>query len=258
MTADRPARPPTSHTGSDQSILVGEGLGASYSGVVALRDIDLTLAPGEITAVIGPNGAGKTTLCRVLLGLHPGQSCVGRVLLNGADITAIDGAARARSGLVGAVEEVGLARHLNVEQNIQLGTWRCGSRLVRRERLERAFHAFPELYAKRAEQTGTLSGGQLRMVAVARAIARAPRVLILDEPSNGLAPAVVGRLLRQLPQIAATGVAVLLVEQAAITALEVADFGVVLHGGREAKRDRAAALLADGELASAYFGAAAL
>jgi ABC-type branched-subunit amino acid transport system ATPase component len=201
-----------------------EALTAGYDEAAVIRDIDLTVAAGEVVALLGPNGAGKTTTLRAVSGLvHP---MAGRIRLAGRDLTGVSAAARARDGVAHVPEGRGVFFDLTVDEHFRLGH--------RTERLERdvAFDYLPALRELRGRRAGLLSGGEQQMLAMGRALARRPRLMLLDEMSLGLAPVIVERLLPVVRRYATeAGCAVLLVEQHVHLALQIADRGYVLAHG---------------------------
>jgi len=227
-------------------------LGAGYGGFAVLREITLVAQPG-ITVIVGPNGAGKTTLLRALAGLMPRS---GEVLLDGAALPGNDATACVRRGLALVAEGRQLFPQMTVAENLELGGW-LQPPAARKRLLQQAFADFPRL-AERAQQwAGTMSGGEQQMVAVARAMMSAPRLLMLDEPSLGLAPRMVDELLAIVTRIARQqGVTVLMVEQNVRKALQVADRGYVLERGRIVAQGRSAELLKSDAIRNAYLGAA--
>ena len=224
-----------------------EGLTAGYEGAAVVRGLDLSIGAGEVVALMGPNGAGKTTTLRVISGLL--RPMAGRVLLYGEDLDGLSATARVRRGVVQVPQDRGLFFGLTVAEHFRLDRL---SESEQREALE-YFPALRELLHRRA---GLLSGGEQQMLAIARALMRRPRVLLLDELSHGLAPVIVERLLpvvRRFAQQSST--AVLLVEQHVQLALEIADRGYVLAHGELVLSDTAERLRADRSLlAASYLG----
>lgn len=204
-----------------------QSIRAGYEKMEVLHGIDLSIHPGEVLAILGPNGAGKTTLLRVLAGLHPPTS--GDLVLGGRIMTGIDPAVLARRGLCLIPEGRGVFPNLTVAENL----WMMTNRGVSRADIERqAYETFPRLGERRTQLAGSMSGGEQQMLAMARAVATDPGVLLLDELSMGLAPMVVGQLYESVAKIATTGVTIVLVEQFVRTVLGVADRAVALVGGR--------------------------
>lgn len=227
------------------------GLVAGYHGFQVLQGIDLDVLPG-ITVVLGPNGAGKTTLLKALAGLLPRT---GEVTLDGAPLPAEDATGCVRQGLALVAEGRQLFPQMTVAENLELGGWLVPAGL-RAERLARAFDDFPRLKERATQLAGTMSGGEQQMVAVARAMMSGPRLLMLDEPSLGLAPRMVDELLAIVRRIAAQGVTVLMVEQNVRKALQAADRGYVLERGRVVASGDAQTLLHSDVIRHAYLGKA--
>ena len=215
-----------------------------------LRDLGLEALPG-LTVVLGPNGAGKTTLLKAIAGLIPRT---GRVLLDGAEIAAdAPTSALVRRGIALVAEGRQLFPQMTVTENLELGGWLIPS-AERAARLERAFADFPRLAERRRQLAGTMSGGEQQMVAMARAMMSGPRMLLLDEPSLGLAPKMVDEMLVIVRRIADTGTTVLMVEQNVRKALATADRGYVLERGRVVAEGAAAELARSSLVRHAYLG----
>ena len=238
---------------SQAAALAVEHVEAGYGGVVALQDVSITARPGTITAVLGANGAGKTTLLATISGfVRPRQ---GRVALDGTDLTRRAPEEIVRAGIAHVPEGQAVITELTVEENLRVGgLWRHGQ-AGRSAALEDAYNRFPILANARHRSAGTLSGGERQILVIARALMARPRVLLLDEPSLGLAPKMVAQvmaLIRQLRDEA--GLTVLLVEQNARSALAIADLGVVLNVGRVVVIEEAAVLAGDEALRKHYLG----
>ena len=228
-----------------------QNLTTGYHGFQVLQDLTLEAAPG-ITVIVGPNGAGKTTLLKALAGLLPRQ---GTVQLDGQAVPAMNATACVQRGLALVAEGRQLFPQMTVTENLELGGWLVPSR-VRAERLHQAFEDFPRLKERATQLAGTMSGGEQQMVAVARAMMSGPRLLMLDEPSLGLAPRMVDELLAIVQRIAAQGVTVLMVEQNVRKALQVAQRGYVLERGRIVASGKASDLLQSDVVRQAYLGVA--
>ncbi|KQO20295.1 ABC transporter ATP-binding protein [Acidovorax sp. Leaf76] len=228
-----------------------QDLTTGYNGFQVLQDLSLESTPG-ITVIVGPNGAGKTTLLKALAGLLPRQ---GTVQLDGQAMPAMNATACVQRGLALVAEGRQLFPQMTVTENLELGRWLVPSR-VRAERLAQAFEDFPRLKERAQQLAGTMSGGEQQMVAVARAMMSGPRLLMLDEPSLGLAPRMVDELLAIVQRIAAQGVTVLMVEQNVRKALQVAQRGYVLERGRIVASGEAATLLQSDAVRQAYLGVA--
>ena len=230
-----------------------DGLVAVYGPVRALDGVDLRVAQGAITAVLGANGAGKTTLLRVISGLVRPRA--GSVRFAGRDVTRCAPEELVRRGMAHVPEGRGVVLELTVEENLRLGGLCRGKRRTLRDRAGQMFELFPALADRRTQRGETLSGGERQMLAIARALMSSPRLLLLDEPSLGLAPRTAADIVATLRTLRdATGLTVLLVEQNAATALSVADRAVVLNLGRKVEDDAAASLAADDRVRHAYLG----
>ncbi len=231
-----------------------EALEAGYEpGLPIVRGASLSVAPGEIVAVLGPNGAGKSTLVKAVAGLVPVSA--GRVLLLGQDITRVPAHRMVFEGLAFVPQTENVFANLTIAENLELAAsllkaWGA----QRAQRLDPVYAMFPDLARQRTLDAGRLSGGQRQMLAVARALIAQPRLLILDEPSAGLSPKLVGEVFAKLREVRASGVTVLLVEQNVKAALGVADRAAVLVEGRERVVAPCAELLADERLAALYLG----
>jgi len=229
--------------------LTVQNLTTGYHGFQVLQDLSLQAAPG-VTVIVGPNGAGKTTLLKALAGLLPRT---GTVALDGSDLPAMNATACVQRGLALVAEGRQLFPQMTVTENLELGGWLVPSR-VRAERLHQAFEDFPRLKERATQLAGTMSGGEQQMVAMARAMMSGPRLLMLDEPSLGLAPLIVREVLQVVSSLRDLGVTVLLVEQNARAALQVADRAYVLEMGAVALSGAAADLLHDRRIIDTYLG----
>lgn len=231
----------------DHPLLEVVGVRAAYEEVEVLHGVDLRIEEGTVTAVLGANGAGKSTLLSVIAGLM--DPTAGSVRFDGEPVKMGSTSALARRGLCMVPEGRGVFPNLTVRENLWVMT-HTGTNRRRIEEL--AFERFPRLAERRDQHTGTLSGGEQQMVAMARAVATSPRLLLLDELSMGLAPIVVDELYRHVVELAASGVTVVVVEQFARTALSVASSGVVMAGGRVVHSGPSSEI--DAVLKSAYLG----
>ena len=229
-----------------------EGLGVAYGDAPALWDVSLTVAEGELVCVVGPNGSGKTTLINAIAGLLPARA--GAVRFRGEELTRIAPHEVCRRGIAIVPEGRRLFAGMTVEENLDIGCYAPTARRARGERLARVYATFPRLYERRRQRAGTLSGGEQQMAAIGRALMAGPRLLLLDEPSLGLAPAVVDGLFEVIEGVHRAGVAVLLVEQNVGQALEVASRAYVLEEGRIVSGGPARELLAQPHIRSAYLG----
>ncbi|HEY6863736.1 MAG TPA: ABC transporter ATP-binding protein [Burkholderiales bacterium] len=228
-----------------------EGLSSHYGRIPALSGIDLHIERGEMIALVGANGAGKTTLLRALSGVQ--RVTAGRVLFEGADVTRAPADRRVRLGIVQVPEGRQVFGPLSVEDNLRLGAF-VRTRAEAREELERVYALFPALADKRAHAAGTLSGGQQQMLAMGRALMARPRLLLLDEPSMGLAPRLVEEVFARIEALRPEATTVFLVDQNARAALRIADRGYVLETGRIVLSGSGAELLANERVKAAYLG----
>ena len=235
------------------SLLEVKGLAVHYGGIRAVKGIDLVVDEGEVVCLIGANGAGKTTSLRALSGLLAAAG--GSIHYAGTDVTALPVHQRARLGISLVPEGRGVFPRLTVEENLRMGAYFRNDRAGISADLERVYGLFPRLQERRAQTGGTLSGGEQQMLAIARALMSRPRLLLLDEPSMGLAPLAVQKIFETIRLIAAEGMTLLLVEQNARLALESSRRGYVLEGGRIVHQDAASALLASPKVRAAYLGA---
>ena len=231
-------------------------LSVCYGKAEAVRQLDLTIAPGQIVTVIGPNGAGKSTLLLALIGALPAS---GTVRFDGAAIGAETMESRVEAGLALVPENRALFGAMSVRDNLLLGGFgrRRDGRAARRRDLEAVYARFPRLKERSAQMADTLSGGERQMLALGRALLGRPRLLMLDEPSLGLAPRIVAEILQVVVGLRQLGVSVLLVEQNARAALQVADHGYVLEHGAVVAQGPAAVLRSDPRVIDVYLGAAA-
>ncbi len=224
----------------------------SYGAAPALWDISLRIEAGELVCVVGPNGAGKTTLINCIAGLNRAQS--GTLSMEGRDLTRLARNRFCDQGIAIVPEGRRLFTGMSVLENLELGSYRPAARANRRASLERVFAIFPVLEERQHAAAGTLSGGQQQMVAIGRALMAQPRLLLLDEPSLGLAPSIVLEMFEVIREINAGGVAVLLVEQNVAMALEVATRAYVLEEGRIAAEGSPKQLLVQPHIRRAYLG----
>ncbi len=227
-------------------------LSVAYGRVEAVRGVSISLLPGQIVSVIGPNGAGKTTLLAAAMGLLPAR---GGLRFEGRDLTALDVEARVELGLCLVPERRELFGELSVLDNLRLGAYvrRLRPEALRR-RLDSVYARFPRLAERRAQRADTLSGGERQMLAVGRALMSGPRLLMLDEPSLGLAPLIVQEILAIVRSLRDEGVSILLVEQNARAALENSDFGYVLETGEIALSGDSVSLSNDERVRATYLG----
>ena len=227
-------------------------LAIAYGDAPAVWDATLAVAPGEIVAVIGPNGAGKSTLVNTIAGLQRARS--GELRFGGVDLAAMPSHLVSREGIALVPEGRRLFTRMSVEENLEMGSYRAEARRVRATTLERVYGLFPILRERHRQLAGSLSGGQQQMVAIGRALMARPRLLLLDEPSLGLAPAVVEQMFETIRAIHAEGVAILLVEQNVVRALEIAARAYVLEEGRVVADGPPAVLRLQSHIRQAYLG----
>jgi len=232
-------------------VLEINGLESRYGRIPALRGVSLRVRAGELVALVGANGAGKTTLLRALSGVQPVTA--GRIDLDGRDITAASAARRVRLGMVQVPEGRQVFAPLSVEDNLRLGAY-TRPRPEAAQSLERVYAMFPALRAKRSAPAGMLSGGQQQMLAIGRALMARPRLLLLDEPSMGLAPRLVREIFDHIAALRGADSAIFLVDQNARAALRIADRGYVLETGCVALEGSGAELLANERVQAAYLG----
>jgi branched-chain amino acid transport system ATP-binding protein len=237
-----------------EPLLRVEGLRAGYGGVVALWDVSFSVAEGQVVALLGSNGAGKTTTLRTLSGLLP--AIQGTVTFDGHDITHARTDQIVELGIVHVPEGRLLWPRMSVRENLELGAYLPRAKGRRAESLDRVFELFPRLRERRGQAAGTLSGGERQMCALARGLMGLPRLLMLDEPSLGLAPRLVSEMFDSLRVLRADGLTVLLVEQNVHQALTLADVGYVLETGRIVLSGPSSDLLASPLVRSAYLGVA--
>ena len=226
------------------------GLESRYGRIPALKGIDLAVGAGELVALVGANGAGKSTLLRALSGVQPAS---GKIFFEKTEIHALSSERRVALGIVQVPEGRQVFAPLSVEENLRLGAYRRG-RGKAQASLERVYGMFPVLAERRRHAAGTLSGGQQQMLAIGRALMGQPRLLLLDEPSMGLAPRLVAEIFACVRALRAADTALLLVEQNARAALAIADRGYVLETGRIVLAGSGAELLADESVRAAYLG----
>ena len=228
------------------------GLEVAYGGIKAVKGIDITVGPGEVVALIGANGAGKTTTLRALAGLL--QPKAGRITYDGADITGKPAYDLVRRGIAMVPEGRGVFPRLTVAENLAMGAYIQNDKDMIERDLQHVCRLFPRLAERQAQMAGTLSGGEQQMLALARALMCRPRLLLLDEPSMGLAPLMVQKIFETMRMIAAEGVTMLLVEQNARLALQTCSRGYVMESGNIVLADDAKALLSSTQVRHAYLG----
>ncbi|MBV9075882.1 MAG: ABC transporter ATP-binding protein [Methylobacteriaceae bacterium] len=233
------------------SLLEVERLSVAYGRVEAVREISLSVPEGAIVTILGPNGAGKTTLLNALMGILPAR---GRVRFAGRDLAIRTIEGRVADGMSLVPEKRELFVSMTVEDNLRLGGFRRRGTAAFDETLHRMWRVFPRLAERRTQLAGTLSGGERQMLAMARALMSGPKLLMLDEPSLGLAPLIVREIFRIVAELRDAGVSILLVEQNARAALELADSGYVLENGEVVLQGPAVDLRGDERVVATYLG----
>ena len=232
------------------SALIGESMTGGYGGADVLQGCTIGVEAGEIAVIVGPNGAGKSTAMKAVFGMLELRK--GKVTVNGKDITTLSPQARVREGMAFVPQTRNVFTSMSVEENLEMGAF------IREDdfsqTLQQVFDLFPVLKEKRHQPAGELSGGQRQQVAVGRALMTQPQILMLDEPTAGVSPIVMDELFDRIIEIARTGIAILMVEQNAKQALNIADKGYVLVQGQNRYTDTGAALLADPEVRRAFLG----
>ena len=231
-------------------------LEVAYGGIHAVKGIDLEIAEGELVCLIGANGAGKTTTLKGICGLLPVKA--GEILYGGADITGKPAFQLVRRGLAMVPEGRGVFGALTIEENLAMGAYIRSDRDGIRSDIERVYALFPRLKERRRQTAGTMSGGEQQMLAMGRAMMSRPKLLLLDEPSMGLAPLMVQKVFETIVTISGEGVTILLIEQNAKLALEVSDRGYVMESGEVTLSGDAQALLCDPKVRAAYLGESAV
>lgn len=235
---------------ASESYLIGENLTGGYGGADILHDCTIGVGLGEIAVIVGPNGAGKSTAMKAVFGMLTLRA--GSVHLDGEDITRLTPQARVAKGMSLVPQNGNVFTSMSVEENLEMGAF------IRRDdftdTMGQVFDLFPVLKEKRRQPAGELSGGQRQQVAVGRALMTQPKVLMLDEPTAGVSPIVMDELFDRIIEVAKSGIAILMVEQNARQALNIADKGYVLVQGRNRYTDTGAALMANPEVRKAFLG----
>jgi branched-chain amino acid transport system ATP-binding protein len=235
-----------------EPLLEVQELHVAYGAILALRGVSLVLGQGEVVALIGANGAGKTSTLRAVSGMI--RPTRGQIRLAGQDVTGLKSHLLVPRGMAHAPEGRGIFLNLTVQENLDLGAYLRRDRAAVAQDAEDCFRLFPVLKERRKQVSGTLSGGEQQMLAISRALMSRPKLLLLDEPSLGLAPQVVETIFRTLREVNAKGVSILLVEQNAHLALTLAHYGYVLETGEVAMAGPGKELLASPEIRKAYLG----
>ena len=235
-----------------QALLQVEQLVLAYGGIQAVKGVDLQVFPGELVSLIGSNGAGKTTTLKAMTGGMPAQA--GRIHYQGSDIAGLGAWDLVRQGLCMVTEGRGIFGRMTIMENLQMGAYiRDGSAQIQAD-IDRIFTTFPRLKERRTQLAGTLSGGEQQMLAMGRALMAQPTLLLLDEPSMGLSPLMVDKIFEVIQGVAAQGMTILLVEQNARRALQIADRAYVMESGMITLSGAAKNLLDDPKVRAAYLG----
>ena len=232
------------------NFLIGKNMTGGYGGADILHDCTIGVEKGEIAVIVGPNGAGKSTAMKAVFGML--QIHTGQVMLDGNDITALAPQDRVRAGMGFVPQNANVFTSMSVQENLEMGAFIRTDAIA--DTMEQVFGLFPILKEKRKQAAGELSGGQRQQVAVARALMTQPKVLMLDEPTAGVSPIVMDELFDRIIEIAKTGIAILMVEQNARQALDIADKGFVLVQGRNRYTDTGQALMSDPDVRKAFLG----
>ena len=233
-------------------MLTLENVNVFYGAIHALRNVSLTVNRGEVVTLIGANGAGKSTTLRAITGLLTPKS--GRIVFEGLDVAGMPAHMRVAKGISMSPEGRGVFANLTVLENLEMGAYLTTDKSIVKRDLERAFALFPRLKERMKQRAGTLSGGEQQMLAMGRALMSRPKLLLLDEPSLGLAPIVCQTIFNTIDEIKAAGTTVLLVEQNASAALKHADRGYVLETGEVILQGSAASIACDSRVREAYLG----
>ena len=237
---------------AEQPVLHIDDMHTFYGSIEAVKGISLEVREGEIVTLIGANGAGKTTTLRSISGLnHPRR---GKIVFEGTDITAMPSHAIVKRGISQSPEGRKLFPRMTVVENLEMGAFQREDRAEIKEDMDRVFSLFPRLAERKSQKAGTMSGGEQQMCAIGRALMARPKLLLLDEPSMGLAPIFVERIFETIVEVNKQGTSILLVEQNALMALEVANRGYVLETGHVALSDDAKALAKNEDVRKTYLG----
>lgn len=232
--------------------LITENISAAYGSAQVLNSVSVTAKPGTITCILGANGAGKTSLIRAILGLLPTLS--GRVELDGATLSGLSPHSRVAQGVGCVPEGRKLFPKMTVEENLRVGAYLVKDKELIRDRLRKVYQTFPRLAERKQQFAGTMSGGEQAMVSIGRALMSEPRILLIDEPSLGLSPALVRDSFAIIRDINKSGVSILLVEQNVRQTLAIAHYGYVISQGAVVAHGTSEELLNDEEMKKAYFG----
>jgi len=235
-----------------KNILELQDLHVSYGNIKALKGININVEEGKIVALLGANGAGKTTTLRTISGIVPSNE--GQILLNGQDLSKLSPSKITKSGIIQSPEGRQIFPELTVDENLRIGAFTLNDKRKIKANFERVYRYFPKLMERRKQIAGTLSGGEQQMLAIARALMASPKVLLLDEPSLGLAPLIVKDIFEIVKEINQEGTTVLIIEQNALQTLKIADYAYVLEVGRISMEGPANELIQDKKLIEAYLG----
>jgi branched-chain amino acid transport system ATP-binding protein len=233
-------------------VLTVESLSVAYGGLTALCEISLAVGRGQFVSIVGPNGAGKTTLFKAISGTVLPNA--GRIRFDSMDLLAVAPSERAHFGIAHVPEGRQVFGSMTVMENLEMGAYPQTGRRDWSRNLERIYSLFPVLAERRSQAAGTLSGGEQQMLAIGRGIASSPRLLMLDEPSMGLAPMVADLIFERIGELHRAGLAILLVEQRVAEAVQSCDFGYVLEAGRVVLEGTHQTLLADDRIRNVYLG----
>lgn len=234
------------------NILEVAGLHAGYGDLTVLNGVDLVVPRGQVVSVVGANGAGKSTLLRAISGVI--RATAGSIVVDGVDVTGVAAHKMIRHDIVMVPEGRKLFPNLTVEENLRLGAFHKGARVHAKETLQEVFELFPRLVERRNQVAGSLSGGEQQMCAIGRGLMAKPKILMLDEPSLGLAPIVVEQIFGLIKDLSESGLTILLVEQNVADALELSSHASVMEQGEVTLTGTGAELLNDPRLQSAYLG----
>ncbi len=235
-------------------LLEVRGLSVAFGGIEAVRDVSFDVAAGELVTLIGANGAGKTTTLKAITRTLPASRCSGTIRFDGAAVDALPAHLLPMRGLAMVPEGRGVFTRMTIRENLLMGAYARDDLDGIEADIDRWFMTFPRLKERHAQLAGTLSGGEQQMLAMARALMSRPKLLLLDEPSMGLAPIMVERIFEVVREVARQGVTILLVEQNVRQALAIATRGYVMESGRIVLHDTAANLLQDPRVMEAYLG----
>ena len=230
-----------------------ENVTAGYGSVIAIRDINLEVPEGSIVTLLGSNGAGKSTSLKLISGIVKARA--GKISFNGEDLTGMSPDRIVKRGIIHCPENRQVFPYFTVYENLLIGSYARRDRRHVKDDLERVYDIFPRLRERSSQLAGTLSGGEQQMLAIGRALMAAPKLLMLDEPSLGLAPIIIREIFKVIKKINESGTSILLVEQNAHLALQIADYAYVLEHGRVAISGQAVQLRNDGRIKELYLGA---